>query len=315
VVAAGLLGRRVGGDRVGLIAAAIAAVYPPLVVLDGSLRSESLYVPLVAFALVAAYRLRERPSTGRAIVLGVLVGLAALTRSEALLLLVLLVVPLAPLLPSGVRLRTTAIAVVAAATVLAPWVARNWIEFDRPLLSTNAGSLAYGANCAAAYSGELIGSWPCVPPLHAGKGRSEADVSAELRRRGLDYARAHERRLPAVTSVRLLRSWDLWDPGSATRLEATIGDRDLGVHRVGVAAHLVLITPLAIGGVLLLRRRREPLRLLLGPVAMVAIVSVLGYGTTRFRAPADVVLVVLAAVAVGALAERFRGPERRTTLA
>src|SRR5215210_4859359 len=43
VVAAGLLGRRAGGDRVGLIAAAIAAVYPPLVVLDGSLRSESLY--------------------------------------------------------------------------------------------------------------------------------------------------------------------------------------------------------------------------------------------------------------------------------
>lgn len=315
IVAAGLLGRRVGGERIGLIAAAIAAVYPPLVVLDGALRSESLYVPLIAFAVLAAYRLRDRPSTGRALALGGLIGLAALTRSEALLLLVLLLAPLALLLPRAVRARHVAAAVAAALLVLSPWVARNWITFDRPLLSTNAGSLAYGANCDAAYHGELIGSWPCFPPLRATASRSEADVSAELRRRGLDYARDHETRLPAVMGVRLLRSWDAWDPGPAARLEATIGDRDLGAHRAGVAAHLLLITPLAIGGALLLRRRREPLRLLLAPVAMVVIVSVLGYGTTRFRAPADVVLVVLAAAAVGALVDRFGGSRRRTTLA
>jgi hypothetical protein len=285
------------------------------VVLDGSLRSESLYVPLVAFALVAAYRLVDRPSTRGALALGGLIGLAALTRSEALLLLVLLLAPLAMLLPRGVRVRTVAAAVAATALVLTPWLARNWIEFDRPLLSTNAGSLAYGANCDAAYHGELIGSWPCFPPLRASRDRSEADVSAELRRRGIDYARDHERRLPAVMGVRLLRTWDAWDPIDASRLEATIGDRDLGAQRAAAAAHLLLITPLAIGGFVLLRRRREPLRLLLAPVAMVAVVSVLGYGTTRFRAPADVVLIVLAAVAAGALVERSRGSRRRTTLA
>src|SRR5690606_22286082 len=39
----GLAGREAGGDRVGLLAAGIAAVYPFLWVADGSLMSESLY--------------------------------------------------------------------------------------------------------------------------------------------------------------------------------------------------------------------------------------------------------------------------------
>src|SRR4051812_38292394 len=70
VAGVGLLGQRVGGERVGLIAAGITAVYPLFVVLDGAVRSESLYAPLIAFMLLAAYRLIDRPSFGRAVVLG-----------------------------------------------------------------------------------------------------------------------------------------------------------------------------------------------------------------------------------------------------
>src|SRR3954469_5663792 len=90
VVLIGLLGRRVGGSRVGLLAAAIAAVYPALWMLDSSLRSESLYLPLIALVLLLAYGLRDRPGWRRAALLGGAIGLAALTRSEALLLVPLL---------------------------------------------------------------------------------------------------------------------------------------------------------------------------------------------------------------------------------
>jgi hypothetical protein len=55
-----------------------------------------------------------------------------------------------------------------------------------------------------------------------------------------------------------------------------------------------------------LRRRGQPLGLLLAPFALVAVVSVLGYGTPRFRVPAEIPLVVLAAVALAALAGRRR---------
>jgi 4-amino-4-deoxy-L-arabinose transferase-like glycosyltransferase len=305
VAGVGLLGRRVGGERVGLLAAALAAAYPLLVVLDGSLRSESLYAPLIAFTLLAAYRLVDRPGFGRAAVLGALVGLAALTRSEALVLGGLLLVLVALRLPRPAGLKYTATMSVVAVLVLVPWVARNWHEFGQPVLSTNSGSLAYGANCHAAYYSGQIGSWPCYPRLAVAPGRDEADVSADLRDTGLTYAHDHAGRLPAVAAVRLLRSFDFWSPAEATRLEAGIGDRDLKVYRAGVAVYYLLL-PLAVAGAVMLRRRGEPLGILLAPFALVVVVSIFGYGTPRFRVPAEIPLVVLAAVALAAI-----GPSRR----
>jgi 4-amino-4-deoxy-L-arabinose transferase-like glycosyltransferase len=310
VAAVGLLGRRVGGDRVGLVAAAIAAVYPLLVVVDGSLRSESLYAPLIAFGLLAAYRVVDRPSAGRAAVLGALLGAAALTRSEAVLLLALILVVAARGLPPGARLRTTAVAALAAALVLAPWVVRNWAEFGRPLLSTNTGSLVYGANCHAAYYSRLIGTWPCYPRLTVAPGRNEADVSSRLRTEGVDYATDHAGRVPAVVAVRLLRTFDLWSPRAATRLEAAIGDRNLPTLRAGVAVYYLLV-PFAVAGAVILRRRGLPLGFLLAPVVLVAVVSMLGYGTPRFRVPAEIPIVVLASVAIVAVAEARAGTPRR----
>ncbi|MEA2429965.1 MAG: hypothetical protein QOI19_438 [Thermoleophilaceae bacterium] len=306
VVGVGLLGRRVGGERVGLLAAAIAAVYPALVVLDGSLRSESLYAPLIAFLLLAAYRLVDRPSTRRALAVGALIGLTVLVRSEAVLLGVLLLVTAMKQLPSGARLRRTAVAVVVALLFVTPWLARNWAEFDRPLLSTNEGSLLYGANCHAAYHSGQIGTWPCYPRLTVTPGRDEADVSSELRSTGLRYAGDHASRLPAVAAVRVLRTFDLWSPNRATRLEADIGNRDLTTYRVGVAIYY-LLAPLAVAGALILRRRGELLGFLLAPLALVVVVSVLGYGTPRFRVPLEIPIVVLAGVALEAVVSARRG--------
>jgi 4-amino-4-deoxy-L-arabinose transferase-like glycosyltransferase len=314
VAGAGLLGRRVGGDRVGLIAAALAALYPLLVVLDGAVRSESLYAPLIAFSLLAAYRLVERPTLGRAAVLGALLGAAALTRSEAVLLLVIVLAVAARHLPSGARLRPVAVAALTAVLVLAPWVIRNWAELGQPLLSTNSGSLAYGANCHTAYYSRLIGTWPCYPRLTVAPGRTEADVSSRLRDQGVEYAADHAGRLPAVAAVRLLRTFDLWSPADATRLEAGTGDRDLATYRAGVAVYYLLL-PFAVAGAVILRRRGQPLGFLLAPLALVVVVAILGYGSPRFRVPAEVPLVVMAAVALATIGDRIVARRREAARA
>ena len=62
IVVAGLLARRLAGERAGLIAAGVAALYPVLIVTDGALMSESLFVVLVGLSLLAAFRLAEAPS-------------------------------------------------------------------------------------------------------------------------------------------------------------------------------------------------------------------------------------------------------------
>ena len=294
VVLIGMLGRRVGGDRIGLLAAAIAAVYPALWMLDASLRSESLYLPLIALVLLLAY---ER----RFVWLGVALGLAALTRSEALLL-----VPLLLLAIPRPRLRPALVVVACCFVVVAPWLARNWITFDQPTgISTNEGGLFAGANCHSAYYTPLIGTWACFPRNDPAWGENEAVISGHLRQQAFDYASDHAGRVPAVVGVRVLRVWDLWSPADASRLEASIADRHIDAQRAAMAALYVLI-PFALAGAVMLRRRGEPLGILIAPIVFVIVVAALSYGSTRFRVAAEPAIVVLASVGIDAAWRRVR---------
>jgi 4-amino-4-deoxy-L-arabinose transferase-like glycosyltransferase len=297
----GLLGRRVGGDRVGLVAAGIAAAYPTLIAADGSLMSETLYGAFVAAALLLAYRLLDRPSTWTAAALGATIGLSALTRGEGLLFLPLLALPVAWRGGLGRAFRLTA-AVAGAAIVIAPWTARNWITFDRPvLLSTNDSTVLAGANCSPTYHGSDLGFWRLDCVSERRPGLNEAEQAAIWRREGRVYARDHAGRLAAVVApVRVLRAWDLWQPRRQTRLAE---GRSVRVTQAGTAVFYVLAA-LAVYGLVLLRRRGATLLVLLCPIVVVTLSSAASFGLPRFRQAAELALVVLAAVAVDALAAR-----------
>jgi 4-amino-4-deoxy-L-arabinose transferase-like glycosyltransferase len=311
IAATGVLGRRVGGERLGLVAAALAATYPVLITADGALMSEALYGLLIVLTLIAAYAMHDRATLGRAALLGALIGLAALTRSEALLLLGLLAAPLAYRAHPGWRRRAglMAAAALAALLVLAPWSLRNWAAFDRPvLISTNDGTLLAGANCPDTYDGALRGSWSFDCISTATPSDNEAERSVRWRREGLEYARDNADSLPLVLAVRALRTWELYQP--LEQIQFAEG-RHRTVVRVGVVWYFALL-PLAAVGLLSLRGR-TPLWLLLAPVTLVIITSLLGYGIPRLRHAAEFPLVVLAAAGLLALLQRLRSPSANST--
>jgi 4-amino-4-deoxy-L-arabinose transferase-like glycosyltransferase len=95
VVLLGLLGRKIAGPRVGLIAAGLAAVYPNLWWHDGALMSETMAIFVSTVVMLLAYRFRAAPTTGRIVALGAACGLATLTRAELALLVPLVMLPLA----------------------------------------------------------------------------------------------------------------------------------------------------------------------------------------------------------------------------
>ena len=291
----GLLGRRVGGQRVGVVAAALAAVYPIFVRVDGAVLSESLYGCLIAACLLAAYRLLDRPGPRAALLLGALIGLAALTRAEALLLLPLLALPVA-WRAGGRRLLHGGLACVAVLCVVAPWLVRNLSAFDGAvLISNNSGTAIAGANCDQTYSGIDLGLWgfACLRPIRR-PGESEAEHAAKLRERGIDHAREHPARLALVLPVRVLRTWDLYQPlRQAHFSEGT----HIQLYRLGLVGYYA-VALLAVWGLVLLRRRAQPLLILLAPALLVTITSLLTYGLPRFRHAAEGPLLVLAAVAV-----------------
>jgi hypothetical protein len=302
----GIAGRRLAGPALGLVAAILYAVYVPAVANESALMSESLYGLTIAVALLAALWLVERPSPRRAALLGAAIGLAAMTRAEALLLVVLLV-PLAVRHAGAGRLRLFLVSAAAALIVVAPWCVRNSLAFDRLTgISTGDGGVLAGANNQRAYHGPGIGAWNFegLGLSHPERdGFDDAARSSRLRRKGLDYASDHAGRVPHVAVVRTLRTWTVYpfNPRAKVTYNSIVDGRRRGAEWAALLVGWAVML-LAVAGAVRLRRRGAPVGPLLAPIVLVIVVSALFFGDVRFREAADVSLVLLAAAAVAPLA-------------
>jgi 4-amino-4-deoxy-L-arabinose transferase-like glycosyltransferase len=305
IVLIALIARRVAGPAAGLTAAVLAAIYPIFIGADADLMSETLYGPLVAGALLSALSLRERPRAATAGLLGALIALAALTRSEALLFVPLLALPVAWAGGrDGRALRLTAV-LGACVVVLAPWTIRNLSTFDRFVpLTTNDATVVAGANCGFTYHGIDLGGWS-IACISKRSERDESVQAAKWRREGIDYAADHLGRLPVVAVVRFLRVWEFWQP---RRQVAFAEGRQRRVEQAGIAMYFLLL-PLALYGFLALADGWT--RWILGSAfVLVSVTAVGGYGIPRLRHAAEIPLVVLAGVAIPKLWARLA--ERRS---
>jgi 4-amino-4-deoxy-L-arabinose transferase-like glycosyltransferase len=293
----GIVGRRVAGDTVGLVAAAIAACYPMLIVADGTLMPETLFTFMVMLTVWLAFEASERPNVWRWCALGVVIGLTAQVRGESVLLVPFLVVPLAwrtADVPARRRVALAGVAVALFLVALAPWTVRNVHTFHRMVfISTNADTLAGGANCRPSYEGSLIGSWnySCNDIDHAGK--TDEEISNEYLHRAAAYARHHKRQWPQVIGARFGRTFGLFKPLQETRL-GTLEGRPYGMALAGYISYLVLL-PLAIGGAVVLVRRRARVLPLAAVFAVVVVMTITGYGNARFRAPIEPIIAICAA--------------------
>lgn len=300
IVLAGFVGRRVAGPAAGLVAAALVAASPALIAADGSLMSESVFVLLMTGAVLVAYMAALRPTVLRWAALGVVLGVAALARSDALLLAPILVGVVAWRLHASVtrRFALALVALVALAIVLTPWTIRTSNALGEVvLLSSNSGSLLEGANCASTYGGKLMGLWDprCLKNTRR-PGLTEAASTRRAREHAVDFARDHLGKLPAVATVRLLRVAGLYEPVTQARGEA-IESRN-AVWQVVAWGYWIVLLPFAVAGAVLLRRRHADLGPILALVVGVLVVGVLSWGNQRFRLAAEPVVLVLAGAGV-----------------
>jgi 4-amino-4-deoxy-L-arabinose transferase-like glycosyltransferase len=325
VLTVGFLGRRVAGPIVGLVAAAIAAVYPMLFLAEAVLMAESLFVLLVTAMLLLAYRAADAPSPLRFAALGLVIGLSALTRAEGLLFAIILVIPLALTLRAVPRKRQLVLAgtaIGAAILTVVPWTIRNAVRLHAFVpISNNIGTAVDGANCELTYAGAQIGLWretfttfgdaarqrPQAVACFEGfdirrRGFDETEVANTHRSNGIRYARDHLSRVPLVVAVRELRTWGLYAPRQQIEFESLEG-RPRRWQGVGTVMYWVLL-PLAVVGVFVLVRRRVRVWPLLSTAVVVVITTALTYGQQRFRSAAEPAIVVLAAVTVAAVITR-----------
>jgi hypothetical protein len=293
-----VLARRVfRDDTVAVVAAAIVAVSPVVVATDMSLMSEAMSVPMSLLVLLVAQRLFEHRRLRDLALVGLVVGLGTLARTDVALLggLAALGVLVAARVGWREVVRGLVVIVGVAGVVLVPWVARNQAAVGAATVSTVSTSTAIaGANCDAVYGGTSLGSWEfeCIDdPSRTAE--NEAEWSATVLRRGLRYAADHPGSLPTVAAARTLRVWGAWDPRDQTRREA--GEtRDRGWQVAAWVFDRAVIVAAA-AAVVLLRARWRSMVVLLAPLVAVTLIALLTYGNQRFRAPAEPSLAILAA--------------------
>jgi 4-amino-4-deoxy-L-arabinose transferase-like glycosyltransferase len=288
------------GDRAGLVAAGIAAGYAALWLYERALLSEVLLLPEIAVFILLVYRFRGHPSLRKAAVLGGMCGVMAMTRSEQILIFPLVVLPVVLSVNWGNWRRAfawLALTLVVLLVVIAPWTIFNLGRFQRPVLLSNGfGPAVATANCGPAYYGPDIGygELGCLYPFYGGD--QSIDDSKYLHN-GIQYAEGHLSRLPVVVFAREGRTFGFWNPWQQTSIDAQWMGSRVVVTRLAMVSYWLLLVP-AVGGLVAFRRRRVPLYPLLAFVLTAVIAVAPSIGDPRYRAAAEVPLVLLAATGI-----------------
>lgn len=306
--------RRWWSDRTAVVLGLLAAVHPALIQPGAAMLAESLFALAAVVVLLLAIRLVELPSPASAALLGLAGGAAALVRSEGLVLAALLVLP-ALVVVVSLRHRMAVVAAFVAGLLLLPgaWALRNLTTFEEPvLISNNIGSVLSGANCDQTYSGDLTGFWLVSEDCFAGfrdadlATADESVVADALRDDGVSYARANAGELPRVATVRVLRTFQLWEPEQQARLATFEGRRLLTERITGWVTWATLALAAVGAGALIGRRRYVQLWLLASPVVLVVGLAAVTYGNPRFRMAAEIPMLLLAAEGIRVFARRVR---------
>ncbi len=294
------IARRAAGDRAGLAAAWLAAIYPPLVWTPAYALSEVLYSTIAlasVWALGAVTDARDRDADRSTwpvpvVAAGALAGLGALTRPAMLFFLPLaamLLVRRSPAIGSG--LLRAAVFSVAAFAVIAPWTARNAAVHGRFVLIASEGGITFwtGNHREARGEGDLAAN-PHLKMLNQEFRQRHAGLSEEALeplyyREALRFIAEDPMRFAGLLARKL---WFTIVPiGPSYRLHSSL------YFWASIVSYL-LVFPLAILGWTSLPRSRRPAALLMLAASSI-LVCLVFFPQERFRIPViDPTLVVLA---------------------
>jgi 4-amino-4-deoxy-L-arabinose transferase-like glycosyltransferase len=331
VAAAGGIAERLFGRRAGLVAAALAALWPAGIAVTSVTGTDLPAGALVALAVLALVRLGPRRPWWAAVLCGLIFGAGAWVRAVA--------VPLAALSllywwalerRFAAALARTAVVVAIAAMALLPWGLRNRAVYGEFFLTDSHGGhtalVGANPNSEGTYSRSLnvmFTKGTGYRLLETPARHREADRAAyALAKQWSAFEPAYALGLLAAKADRLLSHernllyWPIYRQGVLPATARGFLDRHRGAIEFVADAYWWLMVALFAAGVVLAARRRElvALALLAFPAAMAGIYASF-FSEVRYHLAIAPLLFPLAALTLtwmgNAVGPRFRA-ERRT---
>lgn len=300
--AVGLVGwwtTRLFDARSGEIAGVIAAVYPGGVAMSAFVLSEAPFCVFMLLQLAwwgAAIRAEStRSAMIPAFLCGAAGALATLIRPSWLLFTPLVVLMIAAIGPRRGQLALRGVFMLTAfALCMAPW----WIRTAQVTGHFVATTLQVGASLYDGLNPEADGSsnMSFVPRLEAEERAAEMNtkpmdifeyrLNERMAKAATDWARENPRRFVELALVKLARIWNVWPNEPAMRRWP--------LALVVMASYVPLLC-LSVAGVWRYRRYPWPYALCWLPAVYLTLLHVVFVGSIRYREPAMLALLPLAA--------------------
>lgn len=323
------IGDRVFGKRVGLIAAALSAIYIYFVYYAGALMTETFYILAIlwAFDLVTALAQPRTSASGPVVatrktwlLLGLALGTATLLRQLITFFVPVVFVWLLVVLhrkavtePSGsgdYSWRSSVVGLLLTTSVIAamilPWTIRNYVAFHQFVpLNTNAGYVFFWANNPV-YGTHFVPilsdqEYEALIPANL-RGLDEATLSQDLLEKGIQFVLADPGRYALLSLSRIPVYFEFW-PSADSGLVSNLSR----VFSFGILLPFMLL-----GLFISVRRwrrmpdsQRSSIALLYLFIIVYSLIHILSWTLIRYRLPVDAILILFAADAIDAIAASF----------
>jgi 4-amino-4-deoxy-L-arabinose transferase-like glycosyltransferase len=183
------IGKKMFSEKVGLAAAAILSLFPIQVLYVSHLMTETIFTTvllLIVWAVISEKN--EQPSPRESILLGVLTGIGVLIRPTAALMpLVIVLYRWKKGTPFRANMRSLVVVAAVAFAAVSPWVVRNYAEFHRASLTSNAGINFWIGNHSGA-NGAYSFPEKDNPLLAVTDDFDRSDIGFKL---GIEFIRSH----------------------------------------------------------------------------------------------------------------------------
>jgi 4-amino-4-deoxy-L-arabinose transferase-like glycosyltransferase len=305
------IGRRCFSERIGLLAAALYAVFPTALLYTVDLLSEALGTLWFLAFLLVCLQFAERPGWGRALAAGLLLGIELLTRANCIVMLPLYVIWAVWQFRGQWRVLLQAAAVPAlAVALLVPWAVRNYMVFHEFIpLSTMGGSVLLQGNndivvSDPAYFGYNV--WDTNIPEYREALQSAGDeIERDKRARtfAVQWIKDHPEKWWFMVRHKLWRG-----------LTPVLQPNSPRLYRAGMLVAwgpvLVLFGLAYFPTLIAALRRNDPGWLIHLAILHVLLLSIIFFGLARYRQPIEPLCIILAVTAVAFLFDRIQGARR-----